>query len=133
MKILFWLVVLMLCCSSAQTQSESSYTGLIVDARGMNFSPCFSPKIWTTSGKEVWGSFEVSSEFVNSVGIAAFAKTLEQAKVLTDRGAPNQFMVKALKVMNVCDVVISSSDATRVLLANRKTRFLEAFKVIFLF
>ena len=133
MKKLFCLLVLFFGFSSAQTQSESVYTGLIVDARGMDFSPCFSPKIWTTSGKEVWGTFEVSPEFVNKVGIAGFAKTLEQAKVLTDRGAPNQFMVKALKVMNVCEVVISSSDATRVLLANRKTRFLEAFKVTFLF
>jgi hypothetical protein len=131
-KVLFWLVMLA-CVSSARTQSQTVFTGLIVDARGGNFAPCFSPKIWTSSGREVWGTFEVSSEFVNTVGIAAFARTLEQAKEFTDRGAPNQLMVKAQKVVNVCEVVISSSDATRVLLANRNLRFLEAFKVTFLF
>ncbi len=131
-KVLFWLVVLA-CVSGAQTQSQTVFTGLIVDARGGDFAPCFSPKIWTSGGREVWGTFEVSSEFINNVGIAAFARTLEQAKAFTDRGAPNQLLVKAQKVMNVCEVVISSSDATRVLLANRNLRFLEAFKVTFLF
>ncbi len=133
MKVLLWLVLFCLCCSSAVTQSENTFTGLIVDARGLNFDPCYSPKIWTTSGKEVWGTLEVSSEFVNQVGVAAFVRTLEQARTLTDRGAPNQFLVKALKVVNVCEVIISNSDATRLLLLNSKPRFLEAFKVVFLY
>lgn len=112
-----------------------SYTGLIVDARGLKYSPCMAPKILQEDGREVWGTFTTTTEFANDVGIAAFVKRLEDATTLKDRGAPDQLLIKAVKTAGPaqCNAVIKNSDAATIRAANEGKSFLQEFKVTFLF
>ncbi len=119
-----------------QTQTPAkNFTGLIVDARGLKYSPCMAPKILQEDGKEVWGTFVTTSEFANDVGIAAFVKRLQDATVLKDRGAPDQLLVKAIKTAGPaqCNAVVKNSDAAAIRTANEGKGFLEQFKVTFMF
>jgi hypothetical protein len=111
------------------------YTGLVVDARGMNYAPCMSPKIWMSNNREVWGTLYSSSDFVNSVGIAAFVQSIEDAQKLPARGAPGQLVIKAVRTTDAgrCDVLVSDSDARLIFDANAKNGFLAEYKVTFLY
>ncbi len=112
-----------------------SYTGLIIDARATNYSPCMSPKIYGPSGGEVWGTLTVSSSFANDVGIAAFTRRMEDAVKFTDRGGPGQLMIKATKALGTdrCDVSIAEGDGVLILQADSLKPFLKDFKVTFVY
>lgn len=112
-----------------------NYTGLVVDARGMNYAPCMSPKVLMSQNREVWGTLYASSDFVNNEGIAAFVRTPQEALKLTVRGAPRQLLIKAVRTVDVarCDVMISDADAQLVFNANAKNGFLAEYKVVYLF
>lgn len=129
-----WFVMVLACLGLVQAQdTETPFSGLIVDARAQHFMPCESPKIFAPDGTEIWGTFSVSSQFINEFGIASFVKTLEEARTLKARGAPNQLLVKAVKVVWDCEVVISSEDVVKVRLADQKAGFLADFRVTFLY
>jgi hypothetical protein len=130
-----WLICSLLALSLCETRAQetSPFTGLIVDARGLRFTPCMFPRIYSDGGKEVWATYSVSSQFANDVGVAAFTQSFETASSLKDRGGPNQLVVRALRVTNQCDATLSDADTERVLVENRRSRFLEGFKITFLY
>ena len=117
----------------ALAQSTAPFAGLIVDAKGLKFTPCMFPRLYAEGGNAVWATYSVASQFANDVGVAAFAQTLELAATFKDRGAPNQLVVRALRVSNQCDATISQTDAERILTENSRSRFLEGFKVTFVY
>jgi hypothetical protein len=114
-----------------------TYTGLIVDARGLNFSPCMNPKILISNGAEVWGTIYTTSELANDIGIASFVRNLEEATRLRDRGAPGQLTLKAIQargpIGSKCDAVLSDPDAALLKRADTRFGFLKDFKVTFVY
>lgn len=112
------------------SQSEV-YSGLIVDARGINFIPAMVPVLLDESGKEVYSSAFVSREFAVQQGVCLY---LRSAKNLEDspRVAPNPLMVKGLRTPadNRCHIVISNADASKLHGASAHLRFLKQCRVI---
>lgn len=108
------------------------FTGVIIDARGLQMQPAMSPRIYDPAGNEVYGTVNVDASFAEDVGIAGYMGTIKAALglqrvgkhplVIRAVGTPDQFRRYA---------TISAEDAQRLLAENAKTRFLEKCAVVF--
>lgn len=113
--------------------SDRTYTGLIVDSRGLGVRPAMAPKILNEDGKEIYGTGYVSRDYAISMGIVGYVKDLDDA-VKNERVADNPLIVKGLKSTgtNRTDVVISNEDAALIHSIAKNLNFLDQCKVIFL-
>ncbi len=123
--------------SSSKPEKETSetqspiYTGLIIDARGLNAKPAMAPKIVDKEGREVYGSSFVSRKFATQQGMSGYSKQLETAKT-NDRVADNPLVVKGLNTQGPgrCNIVISNVDASMLRSASENLSFLKECKVM---
>lgn len=114
------------------------YTGLIVDARGLNLQRGMSPRIYSESNQLVYAGVAVSYGFLQEAGIASYG--LELSPELLRRIQPNgtvkvsPLVVKALNVMGSTEssVLISDADAEAILTALDTYDFLAHYSVVFL-
>jgi hypothetical protein len=105
---------------------------LIIDCTGTAFRPALINRIVTENGNSVFEPSEISPEVLAKTGAGEYAKDIEQAKtLLAARGAKHPLVVKATGVQRSTDAQLSEADATTVLWANQKNRFLEDAKVVF--
>jgi len=100
-------------------------TGLIIDARGIGVKPAMSPKVYDEDGNEVYGTVNVSPDYAIEVGIAGYPRSMDQA-LKSPRTGSHPLIVKALRrgPRFATDVVVSSSDASRIREADRETGIL---------
>ena len=114
-----------------QPQAGGIFTGLIIDARGFKVQPAMAPKIVTPDGVEVYGTGFVSREYAVEMGIAGYAKNIEQARN-DDRVKPNPLIIKAIGVTgpNKTDIIISPNDAMRLHQYRENLKFLEQCRVM---
>lgn len=116
---------------AAPKNMSKGYTGLVLDARGLNGRPALSPKIFDESGEEVYGSAYVSREFAVQHCMAGYAVDLPEAK-MNPRIADTPFTVKGLRTTapNGCEFVISHSDAADIRSSSQNLSFLRKCQVI---
>jgi hypothetical protein len=110
-----------------------TYTGLVVDARGLGVRPAMAPKIMDENGQEVYGSRYVDREWAVKTGMVGYDKDVGRART-NDRVTNNPLVVKGVKASgaNKADVVISSADAANVHAASANMSFLDKCKVMFI-
>lgn len=89
-----------------------AYTGIIIDATGLGAKPCMSPKIFSESGEEVYGTLNISPDVAIEEGIVSYAKTVTAAKNLP-RAGENPYIVRANRVEGSfkANLIISREDA----------------------
>lgn len=118
---------------SGAAPSGRTFTGLIVDARGLGVRPALAPKIIDSDGNEVYGSSMVSREYAIQQGMVGYAKDPAKASE-NDRVAPNPLLVKGIKVEgpNKTDVVISNQNAAELTAMSENLNFLRQCKVMIL-
>ncbi|MDP2646948.1 MAG: LPP20 family lipoprotein [Desulfobacterales bacterium] len=116
--------------SDAKEQMKA-FTGLVVDARGLNARPAMAPKILDEDGKEVYGSAYVSREFAVQQGMTGYAKDIKAA-ITNQRVADNPLTVKGLKTEGggFSNIVVSNSDAARLRSASEHLSFLKKCRVM---
>jgi len=116
-----------------QTSSRSSqiYSGMVVDARGLQAIPVIAPRILDENLDEVFGPTYASREFAVQQGVARYTSNVWQAK-FDPRVSDNPIVVKALKTIwpRRCDFIISNSDADKLRSASEHLLFLRQCKVI---
>lgn len=116
-----------------QNRSRSSqiFSGMIVDARGIQAVPVLAPRILDENLEEVFGPAYVSREFAVQNGVTCYTTDIWQAK-FDQRVAGNPLIVKALKVLwpGRCEFIISNSDADKLKSASEHLKFLRECKVI---
>ena len=100
-------------------RSEVNYTGLVVDCRGLNLSEAISPVIKSAGGTEIYAYKNVGYDNAVSNGLVEYS-----ADVNSSRAGNAPLVVKAVKVSDNCDVVVSDEDADKILAANQSTKFL---------
>lgn len=107
------------------------YTGLVVDARGINIRPAMAPKVLDENGQEVYGSAFVSREFAVQQGMSGYARDLTSAQSNT-RVTNSPLTVKGLRVEGSgrSDVIISNADASRLRSASEHLSFLKRCRVM---
>ena len=107
------------------------FTGVVLDARGLGARPAMAPKILDESGKEVYGSAMVNREFAIQQGMVGYAKDLSAAQA-NSRVTDKPLTIKVARVSGPakCDLVISNSDASKILGAAENLSFLQKCRVI---
>lgn len=109
----------------------SQATGVVVDCRGLNLDRVMSPVIRDTSGRAVYGTQHVESDWVIKHGMASYVHD-ETPGDLTRAGS-NPIIVKAVSLDNHnWDPVISKEDADKILSANQANGFLQKCPVVFI-
>jgi hypothetical protein len=117
----------------ARNSSRSSevFTGMVVDARGIQAVPVLAPRILNENLEEVYGPTYVSREFAVQHGIVRYETDLLKAKFHL-RVSDNPLIVKAIKSLwpGRCDFVISNADAARLQSASEHLLFMRECKVV---
>lgn len=92
-----------------------SYTGVIIDARGLKVTPCLSPVVYGQDGMGAYGAFLVSRENAIKHGVVAYVTTPDPAQ-LRSRVGSNPLSIKALSVYGSwrTDLIISTPMANLV-------------------
>ncbi len=107
------------------------FTGMVIDARGINARPAMAPKILNENGEEVYGSAYVSREFAVQQGMSGYAKDLTAAQS-NPRVTNSPLTVKGLRTEGHgrSDIVISNTDASRLRSTSEHLSFLKKCRVM---
>lgn len=126
--------------SDKNTEPETEqYTGLIVDARGLDIVSSMSPAIFVdaVNKQQLYGALTIMTSAAEKFGIVSYLTNMEEAKTC-DRvamsGKVKPLIVKGIRVggKNSQSVYISKEDANKVFNANEGTGFLDECRVVFL-
>jgi hypothetical protein len=117
--------------SKIRSRSSEIFTGMVVDARGLQVIPVLAPRILDENLEEVFGPTYVSREFAVQNGITHYTNDMLGAK-FDLRVSDNPLIAKALKTLwpGRCDFVISNADADKLRSASEHLAFLKACRVI---
>ncbi|MGD1153055.1 MAG: hypothetical protein ABR911_09315 [Syntrophales bacterium] len=111
--------------------SGDVFTGMVVDARGLQARPAMAPKVLDENGKEVYGSMNVDKEFAVQQGMSGYARDLTAAQS-NPRVTNNPVSVKGVKTEGPgrADIVISNADADKIRGAADNMTFLKKCRVM---
>ena len=117
--------------ATAPAPGGEVFTGLVVDARGIQARPAMSPRIIDENGKEIYGSMNVEREYAVQQGMSGYARDLTAAQSNT-RVTNNPLSVKGLKTEGAgrSDIVIAKADAEKILAAGDNLSFLKKCRVM---
>lgn len=114
----------------------AGYTGVIVDASGLGLQGSFSPVIYDTAGRAIYGARDIDKAFAVSKGMVEYSSSVEAASG-NSRAGSNPLVVKAVEVrgggnsVNPINTVVSVEDADAILFADTKAGFLGKKAVVF--
>lgn len=112
-----------------------TYTGLIVDARGLPLKPSMAPRLLSAGGNQLFGAEGLDMSYVRQWGVAGYDRNLERARHNDRLGgtAAQPLIVKAVAAAGQyrADAVISNEDAVRVQMADQRAPFLAQCRVVF--
>jgi hypothetical protein len=115
----------------SRRRSSEIYTGMVVDARGIEAVPAMAPRVFDENLEEVFGPTYASREYAVQHGVVRYATNIWQAK-FDPRVSNNPIVVKALKAVwpGRCDFIISNADADKLRSASEHLLFLRECRVI---
>jgi hypothetical protein len=107
------------------------YTGMVIDARGIQARPAMSPRILDENGKEVYGSMNVDREYAVQQGMSGYARDLTAAQS-NPRVTNNPASLKGIKTEGPgrSDIIISTADAEKIRSASDNVSFLKKCRVM---
>jgi hypothetical protein len=116
---------------SPPDEVTNNFTGLVVDAIGTQALPAMVPAIVNENGKQVYGSAFVSREFAVQQGLCRYMTITESALKSAIVGS-NPILVKGLRAEGTdrSTIVISNTDASRLLSKSENLAFLKQCRVI---
>ena len=108
-------------------------TGLIVDARQLDFVPSMSMRLYDPDGNQVYTTLDSNRDLntyqVSSNGTALFVTTEEDAHRLVNRIGDRPTTVTAYSTLGY-DLVLNNEDAWDLRQQNDRDRFLDNFSVV---
>jgi hypothetical protein len=118
--------------TSAPAPKEAPlFTGLIIDATGLNASPALYPSVKTESGKVIYNLTIADPNTTIEDGLCTYKKSLDQAKK-APRVGNNPLIVKAVGVggKQKVDVIVADQDGEGIVQADLQTAFLKEANVV---
>ncbi len=108
-----------------------TYTGLVVDARGLDVRPVMVPEIIDENHQEVYGSAFVSREYAVQHGMSGYGKNIE-ISVHYRRVADHPLVVKGLRAVGSghSQIVISNADASKLRSTSESLSLLKECRVV---
>ena len=115
----------------APAPASEVFTGLVVDARGIQARPAMSPRIIDEKGQEVYGSMNVEREYAVQQGMSGYARDLTAAQS-NPRVTNNPVSVKGLRTEGAgrSDIVIANAEAERIRAGADNQGFLKKCRVM---
>ncbi len=116
---------------AAMTKNPPEHTGLVIDASGVKVKPAMAPKIYDENGEEVYGPVYASREFAVQNGMCIYSTDVNAAKS-NPRVGKNPLIIKALRTYqkSTCDLVISNTNASKLLDSAMHLSFLKKCQVV---
>lgn len=108
--------------------TPKSYTGLVVDARGLGARPALAPRLLTEQGEEAYSIAYVEQQVAAKDGIVLYAPDPASAKS-NPRVTATPLLVKALRA-DGADLYISDADAQTIHGVPEHFKFLKQAKVL---
>ncbi len=95
-----------------EDESTPVYTGILVDARGLQLSPALFPRLVTEQDDEVYGPGFAKEEELAEQGMVGYYRNQTEA-LMSERVGSDPLIVRALSVAgtNYCDLVVSGRNA----------------------
>jgi hypothetical protein len=117
--------------ASESSSSPVVYTGMVVDARGIQARPAMFPRIFDEDSKEVYGSVNVDLEYAIKNGMSGYTRDLTTAQS-NQRAGANPITVKAVRTSGPgkSDIIISNADAQQIKSSAESATFLKQCKVM---
>lgn len=117
--------------AAVPTSGGEVFTGLVVDARGIQARPAMSPRIIDEDGQEIYGSLNVEREYAVQQGMSGYARDLTAAQS-NPRVTNNPVSVKGVKTEGAgrSDIVIANADAAKVRSSGENLNFLKKCRVM---
>lgn len=122
--------------AQVQVLQSGSYTGVVVDTSGLGLESTFSPVIFDTNGRAVYGIENLKPDAIISMGMVSYSNSIND-QIARDRAGNNPLVVKAVEIrggqnsVNRVNAVVSVEDADRILMANQSSHMLERCAVVF--
>lgn len=114
---------------------DTAYTSLIIDARNLPLARSMSPKVFSDKGYEVYGTIFQDLDRLFEIGVVMYATSLADARNHDpERVGANPMLVQALRLEgpSSSDLVLADGDARSVLEENKRSGFLDKYRVIVL-
>lgn len=113
------------------SDKKEIYTGLVVDARGIDADMVMAPKIMDENFQEVYGSAFVSREVAVQEGMCLYENDITSARQ-HPRVLDNPLTVRGLRTKNSLgsDIIISNTDAMKIRSSSEHLMFLKQCRVI---
>lgn len=114
-----------------------TYTGIVVDASGLGLEATFSPVVYDTNGRAIYGMKNINKDYAISKGMVEYSTDVQAAAGGSTRAGANPLVVKATAVkgggnsINPVNIVVSVEDGDKILLANEKAPLLSECAVVF--
>lgn len=108
----------------------TDYTGLVVDARGLDIVPMMLPSIFNEDGLEVYGRYLVDIHSAARTGIVSYAFNEDEA-MKNRRAGDRPYYAVAIRGMKGCPVV-SDRDIRRIYGSKNTVERLKSCRVIFI-
>ena len=119
--------------TNTETETSAAYTGVIIDALGQGVERSMSPKIRRADGGEIWGTLDVTPDFVIENGIVSYAHSVEEARKIARVGA-NPLVIRAQSHQGEAfktDALLTDADADALFAADAHGKFLSKCCVVF--
>lgn len=100
-------------------RTEITYTGLIIDCRGLSLSTAIAPAIKSVGGLEIYAYKNVGYQNATGKGMVEYSSNLN-----SPRAGTSPLCVKAVSIGGGCDVIVSDEDADKILAANISSNIL---------
>ena len=116
---------------TGETSAPEIFTGLVIDARGIDLKPALIPRLLDGNGQEVFGAPYVSREFAVQWGAGGYAVDIKASRN-NPRIGNNPLIVKGLRTLEPghSDIVISNTDAAKLLSSSEHLSFLKECRVL---
>lgn len=119
---------------SEPAPAGESYTGLVVDARGLGLKPALAPRLLDEQGKELYAGEVLTRDYAVQAGVAGYAKDLiagsRQPRV-TDR----PLIVKGIKASGnkSVDIVLGADGVKAIQQSEPASHFLKQARVVVIY
>ena len=111
--------------------STGGYSGVVIDARGIEARPAIVPVILDESGREVYSPAFISREYAVQNGVCVYIHSTDALQQIA-RIAPNPLLLRGLRTQgqNQCNIVISDADAFKLRDSSSNLHFLKQCRVV---
>ena len=99
--------------------------GLIIDCRGLSLSSAIAPTIKSVTGVAVYTYRNVGYQNTVNNGMVEYSSSMESV-----RAGKTPLVIKAMKISNKCDVIVSDEDADKILSVNQSSDILANCAVV---